>query len=327
MTRTLVVNAVLLLCACGFSGTPAQTPAGWSSINLQLLAPGSGAFAKPDLDTRVILNARCGVTTSGEALCMTSDRANSFQAAQQVTFDALAGAKALAISDYRLCGILPGDVLRCVPTTYNPKPGDDITTPDVQQVDMQNDACTVSSGTVSCEVSAPTLPNGNVTKVETAGIEECFQYTDGTLRCTQAGVLTGVADFELADDHSLTGQDTDDFHGCALMTDQTLKCWGTNFHGQLGNGDVGLGSTTPSAVEGLKDVTALALSRQHTCVSTRNGDVSCWGAPELFGNGVYGARPAAVPGANGLSHLSAGQVSDCGVRSDGVLVCWGGDEW
>ena len=66
------------------------------------------------------------------------------------------------------------------------------------------------------------------------------------------------------------------FHNCARLNDGTVRCWGDNFDGQLGDG----GSTdrlTPVAVSGLANATALVAGHFHTCALLTDGTVRCWG--------------------------------------------------
>ena len=68
-------------------------------------------------------------------------------------------------------------------------------------------------------------------------------------------------------------------HACAILDDGTVRCWGQNSSGQLGNGDAQLtSSTTPVTVVGVSGATALALGDSHACALMSNGQVRCWGA-------------------------------------------------
>ncbi|MEF2985626.1 RCC1 domain-containing protein, partial [Pseudomonas aeruginosa] len=48
-------------------------------------------------------------------------------------------------------------------------------------------------------------------------------------------------------------------HTCALLADETIRCWGRDDAGELGDGNSGYGqhSTTPVAVKGIAGATAV----------------------------------------------------------------------
>ena len=66
-------------------------------------------------------------------------------------------------------------------------------------------------------------------------------------------------------------------HSCARVSDGTVRCWGYNEYGQLGNGTI-LSSNTPVAVSGLTNVVEIAGGGLHQCALLTNGTVRCWGA-------------------------------------------------
>ena len=65
-------------------------------------------------------------------------------------------------------------------------------------------------------------------------------------------------------------------HSCALLSDSTVRCWGGNFSGQLGNGNT-VSTSTPVAVSGISTATAVAGGGFHTCARLSNSTVKCWG--------------------------------------------------
>ena len=129
---------------------------------------------------------------------------------------------------------------------------------------------------------------------------------------------------------------------CALMSDDTIDCWGRNNSGILdasgtfGGNDV----ENPTQVPGVSDVAQLAIGTQHACVRQSTGAVLCWGAhypdagylgigsgaslpPDPESDSIF--PPVVVPLAATASDLSAGETHTCAVV-DGIVFCWGQNE-
>lgn len=68
-------------------------------------------------------------------------------------------------------------------------------------------------------------------------------------------------------------------HSCATIGGASLKCWGSNFSGQLGDGTAGSnGGSLPVDVVGIAStITGVAVGGAHTCAVTADGPM-CWGS-------------------------------------------------
>lgn len=115
-------------------------------------------------------------------------------------------------------------------------------------------------------------------------------------------------------------------HTCALLSDATVKCWGSNRSGELGDG-THTRRLTAVAVRGLAGATSVSASYAMTCALLADGTARCWGDNRYgqLGDGTTTSRsaPVAVQGLTGAVAVSAGGSSACAVLVDHTVVCWG----
>ena len=118
---------------------------------------------------------------------------------------------------------------------------------------------------------------------------------------------------------------------CALLDDGTLRCWGRNDEGQLGNGSM-TDSLTPVAVSGLNSgVTAIAAGpgSLHTCAALNDGTARCWGWGIFgrLGDGTSMPRvtPVAVSNLSDVRAIAVDNGHSCALLNSGAMRCWGGN--
>jgi alpha-tubulin suppressor-like RCC1 family protein len=115
-------------------------------------------------------------------------------------------------------------------------------------------------------------------------------------------------------------------HTCALIDDGTVKCWGLNDYGQLGDGTK-LNRSLATAVLDITDAVSISAGESHTCALLANGSVKCWGRNSDgqlgLGNVIDQLTPTLVPGLLAVVALELGSYHSCALKANASVVCWG----
>lgn len=115
---------------------------------------------------------------------------------------------------------------------------------------------------------------------------------------------------------------------CARLLDGTVKCWGQNSKGELGNNSI-VASKTPVMVYNLSEVKSVSVGGSFACALLANGTVKCWGLNSSGQLGRvsslnrYSSVPLEVPNIANATAIAAGVVHACALLKDGSVKCWG----
>ena len=112
-------------------------------------------------------------------------------------------------------------------------------------------------------------------------------------------------------------------HTCAVASG-TVRCWGDNTNGQLGNGTT-TQSSTPVATS-VTNAVDVAVGYDHSCAVNASGRIFCWGRNNYgqFGNGTTNNSTTPVDvGISGATRVAAGMGHTCAIVNGGEVRCWG----
>lgn len=117
-----------------------------------------------------------------------------------------------------------------------------------------------------------------------------------------------------------------DVHSMALMSDGTVRAWGSNASGQLGDGTT-KDSHKPVVVKGLQGIRAIAAGGTFSIALDTAGVVWAWGNNGVgqlgTGDRVSRFEPVQVERLDAITGIVAGGAHAMAVRRDGSLWTWG----
>lgn len=283
----------------------------------------------------------------------------------------IVGATAVSAGQYHACALVAGGAVKCWGANDSGQLGNGATQASTTPVDVtglvgataiaagENHTCAlVADGAVKCwgsnhdhqlgdggaqDSATPVAVSGlaGATAIAAGGSHTCALVADGTVQCWgynfsgQLGdgttvtplVPVGVVGLGAPAQALVAGYG----HTCAVLTDGSAKCWGSNDYGQLGDGTI-VSRRTPVAVEGLDSaIVALGSGPQaaHVCAALAGGTTWCWGygADGNLGNGATqnSAVPVAVSGLAEVAELAGGRAHTCAATVDEHVWCWGDD--
>ncbi len=180
--------------------------------------------------------------------------------------------------------------------------------------------------------------NGSAASVDAGGQHSCAVMNSGGIKCWGAnsygqlgigpsGTSVSAAPLDVVGlGATALAVSTGYLHSCALLSNRTVKCWGHNGYGQLGNNG-NADSPSPVDVIGLDgDVSGIAAGWYHNCALHTAGKVKCWGSNsngQIGNNTTMNQKTAVEVISRDALSIAAGGYQTCAVRTLGKAQCWG----
>ncbi len=272
----------------------------------------------------------CAITSSGAAACwghnflgQLGNGSSEDRPTPGLVFGLTSGVQAISAGHAHSCAIASGGGARCWGYNLGGQLGDGTNVTRFTPVHVSG----LSSGVLA--IQAGVLHSCAVTS---SGAMQCWgnnflgQLGDGstTNRFTPVQV-TGL-------DTGVAGLGAGHYFSCGLMSNGELRCWGSNYYGQLGVGIQVSRQLTPTTVTGLGGTAlSIAIGRDHACAVLDNGQARCWGNNDhgQLGNGSLSAprqrlEPVHVSGlGTSVEEIAAGADHTCARSASGDVRCWG----
>ena len=219
------------------------------------------------------------------------------------------------------CAILDDGSVSCWGENSNGQLGDGSRSPSLDpeksSMPLGREAVGISAGSYhTCTV----LDDGSV---RCWGSNEFGQLGDGTTIERTSPVPVDL------EGKSALGISSGESHTCVVLNDWSVKCWGQNSNGQLGDGTTEDSSSPVLADMGGEDALLVSTGSYHTCAITSDRTVMCWGDNwnGQIGDGTNADRSTpveiSIPSNGSAVSLDAGAMHTCLGVDDGSMFCWG----
>jgi alpha-tubulin suppressor-like RCC1 family protein len=187
-----------------------------------------------------------------------------------VSVEGISTATAVAVAENASCALLASGAVKCWGYNGYGQLGNGLDTSGSSVPVSVIGISTATALSLGAAHACALLASG---AVKCWGLDNYGQLGDGTsgyehysaTPVTVTGISTAIA---------IT---TGGYHTCAVLRGGSMKCWGWNEWGQLGDGGTEKWSSIPVLVRGINSPTRLAAGDVHTCALFSGGMMRCWG--------------------------------------------------
>ena len=246
-------------------------------------------------------------------------------------------AKSVSIGKGFACVILDDDTLKCWgANNYGQLGVGDTTTRDAPTVVNLGSGRTAKA-VVCAEYNTCVLMDDN--NIKCWGILEYSGYWKACVGCSSSGKIESPRSdaLDLGSGRTAKVMGRGKVHTCAILDDDTLKCWGANSGGELGTGssgyynDPGWFASTVGTINLGAVPTSVSVSptAQTTCAILTGGAVKCWGVNSggQLGDGTTTLRTTPIDVDLGAGYtakiIETSTATTCAILNDDSIKCWG----
>lgn len=274
-------------------------------------------------------NQTCALLATGSLMCWGAGRMGDGTTTARNVPTAVSGLSgsvaSVSVGSSNICALLVGGAVQCWGSNGSGQLGDG----------------TVVARLLPINVSGL----GSATGLSTSGASTCAILTDGSAKCwgsgnygklgigvvttpnptpqSVVGFTSGIADIAVGGTFT-----------CAVTTGGSIRCWGRNTEGELGNGSYGVQRTPADATGVPTGQVSIAAGGFHACTLSASHNLSCWGGRSsgAVGDGVVSiaaqtsAAAVSVLGST-VAQVATGISHSCAVTTLGGLKCWGDNFW
>ena len=270
----------------------------------------------------------CGLTKIGGLKCWGDNRFGQLGLGQNTITQipsprtvTLPEVKQVSVGGYFTCVLLTDNTVRC--TGNNPQ----------GQLGL---------GHLNGMTSFTQIPGLQAKQISSGAYHACAIMMDDTVKCWGSNSLgglginnvnvtststpitvPGIIAKKITSGGSVWGGTT-----CAILMDDSVKCWGNNRYGQAG---VNVAATTesilvPTTIANFK-AKEIAIGSMHACAITLSNTIQCWGeggSGQINKSKTTDAiKPTAIHTTKTASQVTVGETETCAMWTDGTYECFG----
>ena len=159
------------------------------------------------------------------------------------------------------------------------------------------------------DVEATNVHYGNINALADLGVtagcaDSRFCPQRDTTRAQMASFLFRALNLATTPPAAYKAVAAGSWHSCAVATDDTITCWGSNRFGQA---DAPAGTYK-----------AVAADTWHSCAVATDDTITCWG---------HNSDGQADPPSGTYKAVAAGSWHSCAVATDDTITCWGSNRF